>query len=42
MSAQFDTHSEIAFNPTQALRSYSPQDLQKLRYKVDLGQFDFA
>lgn len=38
MSAQFDTHSEIAFNPTQALRSYSPQDLQKLRYKVDLDK----
>jgi hypothetical protein len=33
----FDSQSEITFNPPAQLRSYSPEDLQKLKYKVDLG-----
>ncbi len=34
---QFETQSEINFNPTASLRAYSPDDLQKLKYKIDLG-----
>lgn len=36
-STNFETQSEINFNAPQPLRSFSPDDLQKLKYKIDLG-----
>lgn len=33
----FETRSEINFNTPGHARAYSPEDLQKMRYKIDLG-----
>jgi hypothetical protein len=38
---QFETQSEINFNGTAPLSAYSPDDLQKLKYKIDLGSIIF-
>lgn len=37
-STNFDTQSELYFDRTRPPRAYSPDDLQKLRYKIDLGK----
>jgi hypothetical protein len=34
----FDTQSEIQFNRAPPTRSFSPDDLQKMKYKIDLGK----
>ena len=34
----FETQSELQFDRPQPVRAYSPDDLQKLKYKIDLGK----
>ncbi len=37
----FDTKSETNFNGSNQLRAISPNDLQKMKYKIDLGSISF-
>lgn len=34
----FETQSELQFDRAPPVRSFSPDDLQKLKYKIDLGR----
>jgi hypothetical protein len=33
-----EAQSELNFNTVEPLRSFSPDDLEKLKYKIDLGE----
>ncbi|CAF1193894.1 unnamed protein product [Rotaria sordida] len=37
-STNFQTQSEVNFNTTHPLRSLSPEDLRKMKYKIDLDK----
>ncbi|CAF3018673.1 unnamed protein product [Rotaria sp. Silwood2] len=37
-STNFDTQSEVNFSTTYPLRSLSPEDIQKMKYKIDLDK----
>jgi len=39
--SNFEAQSDMNFNGSNQLRALSPDDLQKMKYKIDLGSIDF-
>ena len=37
-STNFDTQSDTNFSSGETFRSLSPEDIQKMKYKIDLGK----
>ena len=36
----YETQSDVNFAPSSPMRALSPDDIHKLKYKIDLGEFD--
>lgn len=36
----YDTQSDVNFAPPSPMRALSPDDIHKLKYKIDLGESD--